>query len=231
MAALPEKLTGYTSVNAHGCITQAFELAGIRSDQLRKVPVNAQQQIDLAVLQELIASDKAAGRTPFLIVGTAGHGRCRHIDNLAGIAAIAKREELWFHVDGACSALGMLSPKIGALVPGIELAIPLLWTFISGGKFPCDPGFISVRDSQVHYETFSSPAAYLRRESRGMATGSPSPCDSAPIHRAVPKLSKYGSRSRFLERPDWMRDGANLPLASYLATRVDKLPSLSYWLR
>src|SRR5258708_24916116 len=36
----------------------------------------------------------------------------RSIDNLAAIADLCRAENLWFHVDGAYGALGMLSPHI-----------------------------------------------------------------------------------------------------------------------
>jgi glutamate/tyrosine decarboxylase-like PLP-dependent enzyme len=42
---------------------------------------------------------------------------------------------------------------------------------------PYDAGFFLVRDGQQHHEAFASTAAYLRRESRGLAAGSPWPCD------------------------------------------------------
>jgi glutamate/tyrosine decarboxylase-like PLP-dependent enzyme len=45
---------------------------------------------------------------------------------------------------------------------------------------PYDAGFLMVKDGDQHYETFASPAAYLRREARGMAAGSPWPCDFGP---------------------------------------------------
>jgi glutamate/tyrosine decarboxylase-like PLP-dependent enzyme len=32
----------------------------------------------------------------------------------------------------------------------------------------------------MHYDTFASPAAYLKREKRGLAAGSPWPCDFGP---------------------------------------------------
>jgi aromatic-L-amino-acid/L-tryptophan decarboxylase len=37
-----------------------------------------------------------------------------------------------------------------------------------------------VRDGTLHRETFAAPAAYLRRETRGLAAGSPWPCDFGP---------------------------------------------------
>ena len=45
---------------------------------------------------------------------------------------------------------------------------------------PYDAGFLLVRDGAAQYATFASPAAYLRRETRGLAAGSPWPCDMGP---------------------------------------------------
>ena len=45
---------------------------------------------------------------------------------------------------------------------------------------PYDAGFLLVRDGRRHYDTFAAPAAYLRRETRGLAAGSPWPCDFGP---------------------------------------------------
>ena len=45
---------------------------------------------------------------------------------------------------------------------------------------PYDAGFILVRDGTLHRDTFASPAAYLRRETRGLAAGAPWPCDFGP---------------------------------------------------
>ena len=45
---------------------------------------------------------------------------------------------------------------------------------------PYDAGFILVRDGTLHRDTFASPAAYLRRETRGLAAGSSWPCDLGP---------------------------------------------------
>jgi glutamate/tyrosine decarboxylase-like PLP-dependent enzyme len=45
---------------------------------------------------------------------------------------------------------------------------------------PYDAGFLIVRDGDRHRQTFSAPAAYLRRETRGLAAGSSWPCDLGP---------------------------------------------------
>lgn len=174
------RLTAYTSVSAHVSIAQAMDMAGIGTQALRKIPLNDQFQMDTAALEAAIAADKQAGMTPFLIAATAGTVDVGAIDPLASIADIAERSGLWFHVDGAYGALGMLAADIAPRLQGIERADSIAFDFHKWGQVPYDAGFVLVRDGALHYSTFASPAAYLQREARGMAAGSPWPCDFGP---------------------------------------------------
>ncbi|WP_244547735.1 pyridoxal-dependent decarboxylase [Bradyrhizobium sp. OK095] len=173
-------LVAYTSAAAHGCISQAMDLAGIGTDSLRQIPTDANHAIDVALLERAIADDRARGLRPFLIVGTAGSVDIGAIDDLQALAAIAKREDIWFHVDGAFGALGMLAPEIAPRLAGMEKADSLAFDFHKWGQVPYDAGFIMVRDGEQHLATFTNPAAYLRREKRGLAAGSPWFCDFGP---------------------------------------------------
>ncbi|MFA6970911.1 MAG: aminotransferase class V-fold PLP-dependent enzyme [Gallionella sp.] len=174
------RLTAYTSASAHVSIAQAMDMAGIGTQALRKIPLNSQFQMDTDELERAITADKQAGMTPFLIVATAGTVDVGAIDPLTAIADIAKRDGLWFHVDGAYGALGMLAADIAPLLQGIERADSIAFDFHKWGQVPYDAGFVLVRDGKLHYDTFASPAAYLQREARGMAAGSPWPCDFGP---------------------------------------------------
>ena len=180
LAASETRLVAYTSAGAHNCIAQAMDLSGLGKAALRMVPMNARFQIDLAALEGLIAQDRAAGLTPFFIAGTAGTVDVGAVDDLAALAAIAQREALWFHVDGAFGALGMLAPALRPLLAGLSQADSIAFDFHKWGQVPYDAGFLIVRDGQAHLDTFAAPAAYLRRESRGLQAGSPWPCDFGP---------------------------------------------------
>lgn len=180
VAAGSKRLVAYTSAGAHGCISQAMDISGLGIDALRIIPMNDRYQMDIEALQRAIAADRSGGLNPFFIAGTAGTVDVGAIDNLALLAQIAHREGLWFHVDGAYGALAMLAPDIAPRLAGIELADSIAFDFHKWGQVPYDAGFILVRDGALHLSTFASPAAYLRRESRGMAAGSPWPCDFGP---------------------------------------------------
>ncbi len=174
------RLIAYTSASAHVSIAQSMDMAGIGTDALRRIPLNARFQMDTAALERAIAADQAAGLMPFLVVATAGTVDVGAIDPLAKIADIAACNKLWFHVDGAYGALGQLSVEVAPLLRGIERADSIAFDFHKWGQVPYDAGFVLVRDGILHHDTFASPAAYLQREMRGMAAGSPWPCDFGP---------------------------------------------------
>ncbi len=174
------KLVAYTSSAAHGCVAQAMDLCGLGTNALRRMPVNAAHQMDLAALEAQIEQDKAAGLTPFLVIGTAGSVDVGAVDELHAIARLARAHDMWFHVDGAYGALGMLSPAIAPLLRGIEEADSIAFDFHKWGQVPYDAGFLLVRDGQAHQATFAAPAAYLRRECQGPSAGTLWPCDLGP---------------------------------------------------
>jgi aromatic-L-amino-acid/L-tryptophan decarboxylase len=173
-------LTAYTSTVAHGCIAKAMDLAGFGSDALRCIEVDQFHRIDVAALRARIAGDRDAGLKPFLVVGSVGTVDIGAIDDLQALSALCREEGLWFHVDGAYGALGILSPVLAPRLAGIENADSIALDFHKWGQVPYDAGFLMVRDGQQHRDTFSAPAAYLRRETRGLAAGSSWPCDLGP---------------------------------------------------
>jgi glutamate/tyrosine decarboxylase-like PLP-dependent enzyme len=174
------RLAAYASTAVHGCIGKAMDLSGIGSGALRAIPTDNRHRIDLGELQKTIQRDREAGFTPFLVVGTAGTVDTGAIDDLAGIADLCRREKIWFHVDGAYGALAMLAPDLAARLDGIERADSLAFDFHKWGQVPYDAGYILVRDGVLHRNAFASPAAYLKRVERGLAAGSPWPCDFGP---------------------------------------------------
>jgi aromatic-L-amino-acid/L-tryptophan decarboxylase len=180
VAAGHSRLTAYTSAASHGSVTQAMDLSGLGTEQLRVIPINRNQQIDLGELERAIAADRRAGFTPFLVIGTAGTVDIGAIDDLAGLSRMVRREKLWLHVDGAYGALAILAPDIAPRLVGIECADSIALDFHKWAQVPYDAGFILVRDGTLHRDTFASPAAYLRRETRGLAAGTSWPCDLGP---------------------------------------------------
>jgi glutamate/tyrosine decarboxylase-like PLP-dependent enzyme len=173
-------LVAYTSAAAHGCIPRAMDMAGLGTDALRFMPVDAERRVDVHALTASVARDREAGLQPFMVVGTAGTVDTGAIDDLAALARVCRAEKLWFHVDGAFGALGMLSSTLRPRLAGIEAADSIAFDFHKWGQVPYDAGCILVRDEAAQLRAFAADAAYLRKESRGLAGGAPWPCDLGP---------------------------------------------------
>lgn len=180
LKASARQLTAYASAEAHGCVRQAAELAGVGSDFLRAIGTDAAGRMRLDLLRAAIREDRAAGLAPFLVVGTAGGVNFGAFDDLVGLADIAEAEKLWLHVDGAFGALTRLSVALAPLTHGLERADSVAFDFHKWAHVPYDAGFLLVRDREAHKGTFAAPAAYLSRAPRGLAAGEDWPCDYGP---------------------------------------------------
>ncbi|MFI5301563.1 MAG: pyridoxal phosphate-dependent decarboxylase family protein, partial [Polyangiales bacterium] len=97
-----------------------------------------------------------------------------------------------FHIDGAFGALGMLSMRLRPRLVGLERADSVAFDFHKWGQVPYDAGCILVRDRALLIDTFAADAAYLQRATRGLAAGSPWPCDLGPdLSRSFRALKVY----------------------------------------
>jgi tetratricopeptide (TPR) repeat protein len=189
--------------------------------------VDSRQRIDLKELAGAIAADRAAGFTPFLVVGTAGTVDTGAIDDLAGIAELCAHEQLWFHVDGAFGALAMLASELRPRLKGIEQADSLAFDFHKWAQVPYDAGFILVRDGVRHRQAFASSCAYLVREERGLSAGSPWPCDfGLDLSRGFRALKTWATLKVYGTDAIGAVISRTCELARYLESRIAAAPEL-----
>lgn len=220
-------LRAYSSAAVHQCVGQAMDMAGLGTDSLRTVPTDTAHRIDVGALRTAIAADRAAGLRPFLVVGTAGTVDVGAIDDLVALAELCRAEDLWFHVDGAYGALAVLSDELAPRLKGIEAAQSIAFDFHKWAQVPYDAGFILVRDGEQHFETFASPAAYLRKETRGLAAGTPWPCDYGPdLSRGFRALKTWFTLKAFGTERIGAVIERTCALARHLESRVQASPEL-----
>jgi aromatic-L-amino-acid decarboxylase len=170
--AAPRHLMFYGSTEMHSCLEKAVELLGLGRESLHQIPVNAGYQIDLVALEKAIESDRAAGHQPIGLIGNAGTVNTGAIDPLDALADIARRENLWFHVDGAFGALAAVSPELRPLVKGMERADSLAFDLHKWMYMPIEVGCVLVRSERAHRQAFSLTPEYLSHFERGVAGGS-----------------------------------------------------------
>ena len=149
------------------------------------------------------------------------------IDDLQALSALCREEQVWFHVDGAYGALGILSPSLAPRLAGLEDADSIALDFHKWGQVPYDAGFLIVRDGDRHRDTFSAPAAYLRRETRGLAAGSSWPCDLGPdLSRGFRALKTWFTLKTYGTEKLGAIITRTCALAGYLETRILAEPRL-----
>jgi aromatic-L-amino-acid/L-tryptophan decarboxylase len=166
LAGAPQ-LVAYVPAEAHSCVRRALELLGLGSGSMREVPLDG-GRLDAAALRASIAADRAGGSLPALVVGSAGTVNAGVIDPLDALADVAAAEGLWFHVDGAYGAFGVLDPAIAARFRGMERADSLTLDPHKWLGVPVDAGCALVRCADDLRDAFSLIAPYLRQD-----TGTP----------------------------------------------------------
>jgi glutamate/tyrosine decarboxylase-like PLP-dependent enzyme len=161
----------YGSSETHGWARKATEFMGLGNRAFRRAAVDADYRMDMNSLAEMVAADRAAGMIPFCVVGTAGTVNTGASDDLAAIAEFCRREQLWFHVDGAFGALAYLSENLRPQVAGLEYADSLGFDLHKWGCLPFECACVLVRDPELHKATYAAPASYLAAATRGVIAG------------------------------------------------------------
>lgn len=221
------RLTAYASEAVHGCIPRAMEMAGLGSDQLRRIPVDREGRIRLPALRARILRDRAEGCLPFLLIGSAGTVNIGAIDDLDALATLAHEAGLHFHVDGALGALAVLAPDLAPLLRGLERCDSLAFDFHKWGQVPYDAGFLLVRDGAWQRQVFASDEAYLTRAATGLAAGDWWPCDTGPdLSRGFRALKTWFTLKTFGLRALGESIAQSCRLAQALAERIAREPRL-----
>jgi glutamate/tyrosine decarboxylase-like PLP-dependent enzyme len=154
----------YQSGESHSCVLKAAELLGIGRRNVRTIPVNPRFAMNTAALRATIADDIGQGLRPFCVCASAGTVNTGAIDALDDIAEIAEEFGLWFHVDGAYGALGVLAEQNRAAYAGLERADSLALDPHKWLGVPVDCGCALVQDPATLRDAFSFVPPYLRDE-------------------------------------------------------------------
>ncbi len=155
------RLTLYGSSETHSSVHKAVELMGLGLESFRRLPVDGEYRLRLDALETALREDRARGCTPFALIANAGTVNTGAIDPLAELAALARREKLWLHVDGAFGALAWLSPAHRDLLAGLSQADSLAFDLHKWLYLPSDVGCVLVRRPQALTEAFTTRAPYL----------------------------------------------------------------------
>jgi aromatic-L-amino-acid/L-tryptophan decarboxylase len=152
-------MTIYASEEVHMSIPKAADVLGFGRDQVRSVPCDERQRMRVDELERKIEEDGKKGFRPCCVVASAGTVNTGVVDPLDQIASIALDFNLWFHVDGAYGAPGVLDERKTQLFAGLERADsvsldPHKWLYV-----PVDAGCLLFRDAAAAAAAFSTEDA------------------------------------------------------------------------
>lgn len=167
LAGLPP-LTVYCSDQAHSSVDKAAIALGLGLDHLRRIPCDANFRFDVPALERALAADRAAGKRPIALVATAGTTSTTSVDPLRALGEVARRENLWYHIDAAYAGSAAICPEFRALLDGLELADsvvtnPHKWLFT-----PVDCSVLLTRKPGVLKAAFALTPEYLRSAETGV---------------------------------------------------------------
>lgn len=152
----------YISEQTHSSLEKGAMVLGIGQENVVKIPVDAQNGMDVAALATAVSRDIAEGKRPFFVCATIGTTSATGVDPVPAIADIARQYGLWLHVDGAYGGMAAIVPEKQHLLTGVDRADSLIvnphkWLFT-----PLDLSAFYTRRPEVLKRAFSLLPEYLR---------------------------------------------------------------------
>jgi aromatic-L-amino-acid decarboxylase len=161
-AGVDRRVGVYATSEAHHTVQRSAGVLGIGRGAVHPIACDDRGRMDVADLRRAIAADLEAGILPMAIVANAGTTNTGAIDPLREIAAVAREQGVWLHVDGAYGLPGILDERKAHLYEGLELADSVIvdphkWLGASIGV-----AATFVRDRELLRRAFTQePADYL----------------------------------------------------------------------
>ncbi|MEQ4725629.1 pyridoxal-dependent decarboxylase [Nonomuraea sp. B19D2] len=157
----------YVTEEGHSCLHKAAQLLGLGTRQVRTVPVDGACRMDVSALRTMIEEDLRSGLRPFCVAGSAGTVNSGAVDPLDAIAGVAAEHGLWFHVDGAYGALGVLADGAAPHYAGLDRADSLALDPHKWLGVPVGCGCALLRDPGAARAAFSLVPSYLIDDNAG----------------------------------------------------------------
>ena len=152
----------YLSKQVHHSVDKAIRIAGLGESIIRYVLLDAKYKIVPSELEKMIAEDKQEGLNPFLVIASAGTTDVGAIDPLEEIGKIAKKNNLWYHIDAAYGGFFVLTEEGRVKLKGIESSDSLSIDPHKGLFLPYGLGVILVKDKSALSKSHFYQAQYLQ---------------------------------------------------------------------
>lgn len=155
------KFAIFTSVHCHYSVEKAAILLGLGAKSVFKIPVDNKGRMDVILLEESIQSRISEGFTPLYINATAGTTVFGSFDPFEEISRVAKKYNLWLHIDGSWGGNVIFSPEKAHLLKGSHLADSITSSPHKMLGVPTTCSFLLVPDERIFTQANSLHAPYL----------------------------------------------------------------------
>ena len=161
------RLRVYCSEHVHTSIDRAIWVSGIGEENLVRIPTGGRwRAMNAGALNAAIQQDLAAGFLPAGIIACVGGTSVGGTDDIAAVAAIAKRHSLYLHVDAAWAGSAMICPEFRHFWAGVEEADSIVFNPHKwlGAQFDCSVQFI--REPEQLVRTLAIKPEFLKTYGR-----------------------------------------------------------------
>ncbi len=122
-----DRLVLFVSTSGHYAAAKSAALLGIGTDGAVEVATDHEGAMIPVALNAAIDDARAAGHTPFAVIGNAGTTVTAAFDDLEALADICESSGLWLHVDGCYGGSAMFSPQQAWQLSGVDRSDSCVW--------------------------------------------------------------------------------------------------------
>jgi glutamate/tyrosine decarboxylase-like PLP-dependent enzyme len=152
----------YLSEQAHHSILKAIKIAGLSEAQIRYIPLDEKLRLSSDELEKAIIKDMELGLMPFFINASFGTTNTGAIDPIHQIAHIAKKYNLWFHIDAAYGGFFKLVNKLNSKFEGIQKADSITLDPHKTLFLPFGTGTILIKNKELLLKAYQYLADYMQ---------------------------------------------------------------------
>lgn len=154
----------FISEQAHYSFFKNALLLGFGKESIIKIKSDTVGKIDLNNLLAEIEVEKAKGRIPLMLVGTAGTTINGVFDDLEKLSEIAKINDMWFHTDASYGGSLLFSNRYKNLLKGIKHSDSVAWNLHKMMGIPLTCASLIVKEKGLLEKSLSVEVDYLFHE-------------------------------------------------------------------
>ena len=147
--------------SAHYSVKRSVAMLGLGERALIPLEVDEYERILPERLGMALERAEAAGMRPMALVAAACATSTGLHDDLDAIGAFCRERGIWFHVDAAHGAAGLLSPRHAPMLRGIAAADSIIWDAHKMLRTSGLCAAVLVREAQRLDAAFRQKASYL----------------------------------------------------------------------